>query len=165
MLYLGHCGLRPAPRPTLEIGSCPHGCGPSASCTTIALFGPHDNIFLPFKIARAWVLSLLLAILYANVREAGSNWMHRIFHWIAEHSYGIYLSHNIVFWIVFYRMAMFPFWLRIASLMAGTIGIPALLYVSVERPLILAGAHFADGSRRSADSSAASPINQARVRS
>lgn len=132
---------------------------PIGILATIALFGPHDNIFLPFKIARAWVLSLLLAILYANVREAGSNWMHRTFHWIAEHSYGIYLSHNIVFWIVFYRMAMFPFWLRIASLMAGTIGIPALLYVSVERPLILAGAHFARRVlRRSADSSAASPI-------
>jgi peptidoglycan/LPS O-acetylase OafA/YrhL len=116
---------------------------PIGILATIMLFGPHDNIFLPFKIARAWVLSLMLAVLYANVREGRSNWMHRIFHWIAEHSYGIYLSHNIVFWIVFYRMAMFPFWLRIASLMAGTIGIPALLYVSLEKPLILVGAHVA----------------------
>ena len=78
--------------------------------------------------------------------------MHRIFHWIAEHSYGIYLSHNIVFWIVFYRMAMFSFWLRVASLMAGAMGIPALLYVSLEKPLILVGAHLARRVlRRSAD--------------
>jgi peptidoglycan/LPS O-acetylase OafA/YrhL len=109
----------------------------------IALYGPHDNINLPTKIVRAWALSLLLAILYANVREGQSNWMHQIFHWVAEHSYGIYLSHIVVFWIVFYRMAYFPQWARTASLIAGAIGIPALLYVSLEKPLILVGAHVA----------------------
>lgn len=107
------------------------------------LFGPHDNISLPSKIVRAWVLSLLLAVLYANVREGQSNWMHRLFHWIAEHSFGIYLSHIVVLWIVFYRMAFFPQWAQIAALIAGAIGIPALLYVSIEKPLILAGGHVA----------------------
>ena len=109
----------------------------------IALFGPHDNINLPTKIVRAWVLSLLLAILYANVREGQANWMHHIFHWIAEHSYGIYMSHIVVFWIVLYRMQLYPQWLRIAAMTIGAIGIPALLYVSLEKPLILAGAHVA----------------------
>ncbi|HUD22999.1 MAG TPA: acyltransferase [Acidobacteriaceae bacterium] len=109
----------------------------------IALFGPHDNISLPNKIVRAWMLSLLLAILYANVREGRSNWIQHIFHWIAEHSYGIYLSHIVLFWIIFYRMALFPSWARMVALMAGAIGIPALLYVSLEKPCILAGAHLA----------------------
>jgi peptidoglycan/LPS O-acetylase OafA/YrhL len=75
--------------------------------------------------------------------EGRSNWIHRIFHWIAEHSYGIYLSHIVVFWIVLYPMALFPQWARIAALIAGAIGVPALLYVSVEKPLILAGGHVA----------------------
>lgn len=116
---------------------------PIGILAAIALFGPHDNMTLPAKIARAWVLSLLLAMLYTNVREGPSNWMHRIFHWVAEHSYGIYLSHIVVFWIVFYRMALFPPWARYAALLAGAVGIPALLYVSLEKPLILAGAHIA----------------------
>lgn len=111
--------------------------------TAIALFGPHDNISLPHKMTRAWVLSLLLAVLYANVHEAGPNWMHRVFHWIAERSFGIYLSHIVVFWIVFYRMAQLPLWARGAALIAGAVGIPALLYVSIERPLIQVGARVA----------------------
>ncbi len=109
----------------------------------IALFGPHDNVSLPHKIARAWVLSLLLAVLYANVRETSSNWAHRLFHWIAERSFGIYLSHTVVFWVVFYRMQQFPLWTRAAALVAGAVGIPALLYVSIERPLIQTGSRVA----------------------
>ncbi len=131
---------------------------PIAIFAIIEMFGPHDNISLPNKIVRAWVLSLMLAVLYANVREGQSNWMHRIFHWIAEHSYGIYLSHIVVFWIVFYRMAQYPQWARVAALIAGAIGIPALLYVSLEKPLILAGAHVARRLlRRSAEKKSRTP--------
>lgn len=109
----------------------------------IAMFGPHDNISLGNKMYRAWALSLLLGVLYANVEEGRSNWIYRVFHWIAEHSYGIYLSHIVVLWIVFYQMAQFPLWVRIPVLIAGVIGIPALLYVSIEKPLILVGSHIA----------------------
>jgi peptidoglycan/LPS O-acetylase OafA/YrhL len=109
----------------------------------IAMFGPHDNVGLYDKLYRAWALSLLLGVLYANVEESQSNWIHRVFHWIAEHSYGIYLSHWVVLWIVFYRMARFPLWAQIAVLIAAMIGIPALLYVSIEKPLILVGGHIA----------------------
>jgi hypothetical protein len=40
-------------------------------------------------------------------------------------------------------MALFPQWARVAALMVGAIAIPALLYVSLEKPLVLAGAHLA----------------------
>jgi peptidoglycan/LPS O-acetylase OafA/YrhL len=116
---------------------------PIGILATIALFGPHDNVSLPNKMVRAWVLSLLLAVLYANVREGRINWIHHVFHWIAEHSYGIYLSHIVVLWIVIYRMAQFPRWEQSAALIAGALGIPALLYVAIEKPLILAGSHVA----------------------
>jgi peptidoglycan/LPS O-acetylase OafA/YrhL len=111
--------------------------------TAIALFGPHDDISLPHKMYRAWALSLLLGGLFAIVEEGQSNWMHRIFHWIAEHSYGIYLSHSVVLSIVFYGMENFPLWAQIAALIVGAAGIPAVLYVSIEEPLILAGGHVA----------------------
>jgi peptidoglycan/LPS O-acetylase OafA/YrhL len=109
----------------------------------IALFGPHDNISLGNKMYRAWGLSLLLGVFYANVKEGQDNWMYTVFHWIAEHSYGIYLSHIVIFWIVFNRLAMFPRWAQIAILIAASIGVPALLYVSIEKPLMLAGSHVA----------------------
>jgi peptidoglycan/LPS O-acetylase OafA/YrhL len=116
---------------------------PLGILATIALFGPHDNVSLPNKIVRAWLCSLLIALLYANVKEGQPNWAHRIFHWIAEHSYGIYLSHIVIFWIVFYRMAELPHWMQFATLITGSIGIPALLYVSIEKPLVEVGAHVA----------------------
>ncbi|MGD0831247.1 MAG: acyltransferase [Terracidiphilus sp.] len=109
----------------------------------IVLFGPHDNLSLPAKLFRAWGLSLMLGVLYANVRESRPNWTQNIFHWIAEHSYGIYLSHSAVFWVVYYRMAQTPFWAQSAVLAAAAAGIPALLYVAIEKPLIRAGSRLA----------------------
>jgi peptidoglycan/LPS O-acetylase OafA/YrhL len=116
---------------------------PIGILTAIALFGPHDNINLGEKITRAWMLSLFLGVLYANVAEGRPNWLHSIFHWVAEHSYGIYLSHSVVLWIVFYHMVRFPLWARIFALVAGVLAIPAVLYVSIEKPLILVGGHVA----------------------
>lgn len=70
--------------------------------------------------------------------------VHKISHWIAQHSYGIYLSHSIVLWFVFYRMDGFPLWVKIPILVAGVVGIPALLYAAVERPMIQLGARMAN---------------------
>jgi peptidoglycan/LPS O-acetylase OafA/YrhL len=111
--------------------------------TAIVLFGAHDNVDLPHKMYRAWGLALLLGVLYAHVEEGTHNWVHAVAHWVAEHSYGIYLSHTVVLWIVFFKMGGLPQWLRILALIAGVIGIPAFLYVAVEKPLILAGSHVA----------------------
>jgi peptidoglycan/LPS O-acetylase OafA/YrhL len=92
---------------------------------------------------RAWILSLFLGVLYANVKDARHNWINSISHWIAERSYGIYLSHSIILWIVFYRMDQFPLGMQIPTLIAGSIGIPAVLYITIERPLIRLGARLA----------------------
>jgi peptidoglycan/LPS O-acetylase OafA/YrhL len=109
----------------------------------VVLYGPHDDAIILSKLIRAWWISIALGILFANVREVRPNWTNSIFHWIAEHSYGIYLSHSIVFWIVFFRMAQFSPWVQIPALIAGSIGIPALLYVSIEKPLIATGGNLA----------------------
>jgi peptidoglycan/LPS O-acetylase OafA/YrhL len=109
----------------------------------ILLFGPHDNINLGEKIGRAWGVSLLLGALYANVREGGYGAMRPVLHWIAEHSYGIYLSHTIVMGFALYTLSGAPMWVRIVALIAGSVGVPALLYVGIEKPLILMGGHVA----------------------
>jgi peptidoglycan/LPS O-acetylase OafA/YrhL len=116
---------------------------PIGIAAAILLFGPHDNLHLELKIQRAWAVSLLLGVLYANVREGSDSGLQPMLHWIAEHSYGIYLSHTIVMGFAFYTLSGLPMWVRIIVLIAGSIGVPALLYVAVERPLMLVGGRVA----------------------
>ncbi|HEV2619963.1 MAG TPA: acyltransferase, partial [Acidobacteriaceae bacterium] len=116
---------------------------PLVIAAAVLIFGPNDNLSLGLKMHRAWAVSLLLGVGYAFTAEGSHNWIHAIFHWIAEHSYGIYLSHLIVFWIVFRKMAGLPWWMGATVLVAGSLGIPALAYVGLEKPLILVGNHMA----------------------
>jgi len=116
---------------------------PIGTVLITALYGPHDNVSFGDKMFRAWGLSLMLGVLYAITREGKPNWLHNVFHWIAEHSYGVYLSHIVVFWIVFDRMAQFPHSAQVVVLVTGSVGIPAFLYVSIEKPLILVGINVA----------------------
>ena len=109
----------------------------------IIAFGPHNDVSLINKRYRIWALSLVLGVFYSFVREGRSHWCNHIFHWIAEHSYGIYLSHAIVLWFVFNRMHAFSMWLRIPILIILSAGVPVLLYRSVEKPLIVFGGNIA----------------------
>jgi peptidoglycan/LPS O-acetylase OafA/YrhL len=116
---------------------------PVGVAAAILWFGPHDNIHLGLKIQRAWGVSLLLGVLYANVREGSYGVLRPVLHWTAEHSYGIYLSHTIVMGFAFYTLSGAPMWVRIPVLIVGSIGLPALLYVAVEKPLIQVGGRVA----------------------
>jgi peptidoglycan/LPS O-acetylase OafA/YrhL len=116
---------------------------PIGVAAAILLFGPHDNVSLGDKLWRAWAVSLLIGVLYANVREGAYGVVRPVFHWIAEHSYGIYLSHTIVMGFAFYTMAGAPMWARIVVLIVASVGVPALLYVGIEKPLIQMGGRVA----------------------
>jgi peptidoglycan/LPS O-acetylase OafA/YrhL len=135
---------------------------PIAILVAIVMFGPNDNLNLGVKMHRAWVVALFLGVTYALTAEGTSNWADRIFHWIAEHSFGIYLSHLIVFWVVFREMAGLPWWVRAAAFVGGALGLPALAYVGLEKPLILVGNHVARRLLRShAAGSAREPVEPA----
>jgi peptidoglycan/LPS O-acetylase OafA/YrhL len=121
-------------------GKLPAWVWPVGIFVAIAWYGPAG---LTIKLYRAWGVCLLLGVLYANVEESQLNRIYKVFHWIAEHSYGIYLSHSVVLWIVFDSMAQFPPWVKIPALIAGAIGFPALLYVALERPLVRVGGRIA----------------------
>jgi peptidoglycan/LPS O-acetylase OafA/YrhL len=110
----------------------------------LAVFGRDDITTTAFAMHRAWIWSLALGVLFANVKEGSWGMLKPVFHWIAEHSYGIYLSHIVIFWMVIDRMSAYPLWVRTLALIAGAIGIPALLYVWIEEPLILAGKRVAN---------------------
>jgi peptidoglycan/LPS O-acetylase OafA/YrhL len=112
---------------------------PIGIMSAIFLFTPLDNLNLLEKIYRAWFLSLGIGLLYVFVAEAPCNSIQRVLHWIAEHSYGIYLSHIVVIWFVFYPMAATPIWVRAAVLAISAVAIPGLLYRYVEEPLMYVG--------------------------
>jgi peptidoglycan/LPS O-acetylase OafA/YrhL len=116
---------------------------PLGIAAAILLFGPHDNLSLGAKIGRAWGASLLIGVLYANVREGSDGLLRPVFHWIAEHSYGIYLSHTILMGFTISGMTFAPMWVRLTTLAVGAAVVPALLYVGIEKPLILVGGHVA----------------------
>ena len=93
---------------------------------------------------KAWALSLAIGLLYANVEDVPWGKTQTTFHWIAEHSYGIYLSHTIIFWIAFDKMTTLPIWVRALTLIAGAIGTPALVYTTIEKPMIRTGVRLAN---------------------
>lgn len=131
---------------------------PLGICIFILLFGPHDNELFSSKFHRAWATSLLLGILYANVRELPAGVIQRLTHWIAEHSYGIYLSHMIIMWVAVDRMHAKPLWFRVLFLVTTSIAVPALLYVSIEKPFILIGQHVARGLLRTRPKDSATSV-------
>lgn len=116
---------------------------PPALFTIILLFGPFDHTNLLEKMPRAWVLSLLLAIVVAHVKESASAVVNSVAHWIAEYSYGIYLSHLVVFWIAFDVLAERPTWARVCVLVGASVGAPVICYRLVEKPFISCGASLA----------------------
>jgi len=112
----------------------------------LLLFRPYDPAGFSEKYLQCWALALGVGVLYAFVREAPHNWFYAGCRWTAERSYGIYLSHCIVLWIVFHRMAALPLWLQIPITVAGVLGVSSLLYRVIEQPLIRVGVEVAKGS-------------------
>jgi peptidoglycan/LPS O-acetylase OafA/YrhL len=113
----------------------------------ILLFGPFDNVRLADKMGRAWVLTLALGVLAAHTREHTWDRLNAVAHWIAEQSYGIYLSHIPVLWLVIYVMADWPFVVRAIVLIVASVGVPAVCYRYIEKPLIRYGATVAQRVR------------------
>jgi peptidoglycan/LPS O-acetylase OafA/YrhL len=118
---------------------------PVAVLAILIAFGPLDNINLTLhgKLPRAWGLSLALGLVIARVRDGALPVVQPVAHWIAEHSYGIYLSHIVIFWFVLDVMKSSNPWLKFLILAAGSAGIPVLLYRFIEKPFIAVGVRMA----------------------
>jgi peptidoglycan/LPS O-acetylase OafA/YrhL len=110
---------------------------------SIALSRPFDSGTLSSRLPRGWVLCLALGLLYPTVYEVSYGRLQLALHWIAEHSYGIYLCHPVFLWIAIIRMHNAPWPARALVLLFGITAVPAALYVLIEKPLIVAGARIA----------------------
>jgi peptidoglycan/LPS O-acetylase OafA/YrhL len=123
-----------------------------------ALFQPLDNISLSKKLPLAWVLALVLGVAFPFIQEIQWRPLNRLSHWIAEISYGIYLSHIPLMWFALKVMAPYPLALRLLVLLTGSAVIPMLLYRFIEKPMIGVGARLAARLLQTAPKSKASAI-------
>jgi peptidoglycan/LPS O-acetylase OafA/YrhL len=105
----------------------------------IIAFNPHDDVSLSDKLWRAWLVSLAIGFAIPWFGEIKLRALRIASHVIAKYSYGIYLSHSIVFWFVFCNMASFSIAARVLTLGSGTILLPAIMYHLIEDPMIVLG--------------------------
>ncbi len=87
-------------------------------------------------------MEALVALLYMHTAEWPAGRLETLAHWIAEHSYGIYLSYVILVWLVMHPLGFLPVWIGTLALAGMLVAVPALIYRYVERPLMLAGSHL-----------------------
>jgi peptidoglycan/LPS O-acetylase OafA/YrhL len=90
-----------------------------------------------------WICALLLGLVLPLCKEGLEGIWSEVCRLVARYSYGIYLSHYIVIWFAFVRLAGQPMPIRVMAFV-GAIGIiPVALYHLVEEPMIRAGALLA----------------------
>jgi peptidoglycan/LPS O-acetylase OafA/YrhL len=118
-----------------------------------------------WNLAWEWPAALILGISwhrFAEVRRSGV--VARSAHLVAEYSYGVYLWHYIVMFLVFYRLPLESAVLKILLATAGTAAATVLSFHCVEDPLISLGKRVAAFFRGGTATRAAlvlSPANHA----
>lgn len=91
-----------------------------------------------------WVACLLLGASIPQFAELGDGWLRKAAAWIAKYSYGIYLSHVIIFWIAFILLRGYPGWVQAAVCAVLSVTVPVAMYHAIEHPAILAAVKLAD---------------------
>jgi peptidoglycan/LPS O-acetylase OafA/YrhL len=101
---------------------------------------------------KAYVLSLLIGIAIPHVDLMKSPKLNRVSHIVAKYSYGIYLSHAVVFWLAIYAMHDFHLWQRICVLVVGSILAPIVMFHAIEHPFISLGSQISARVRSTIES-------------
>ena len=92
---------------------------------------------------RGWVACLLLGIAAPQFREMRSPWLRAGSHALAKYSYGIYLSHIVVMWFSFVKLAAEPLAVQWCIFVVLSAALPFLAYHLLESPMIRFGAVLA----------------------
>jgi peptidoglycan/LPS O-acetylase OafA/YrhL len=86
-----------------------------------------------------WLICLAIGLGAALFREMPANWFAGLAKRIARYSYGIYLLHYFAIWLAFVVCRERAAWMRIALFVVVLAAFPALLYHTVEAPMIRTG--------------------------
>lgn len=100
--------------------------------------------YFPFPRAD-WIGCTLMGTLLPRVFELRAEVFVRIFHNIAKYSYGVYLSHVPLLWIVFTRFHGIPVSLRWIIFSISLAAVSFACYKYVEKPMIDIGRRLARG--------------------
>ena len=97
-----------------------------------------------------WFACLLLGVAAPQFKELTHKGLRTVAGWVARYSYGIYLSHIIIFWYVLEVLAHANLIFRIGVCAVLSVACPILLYHFVEKPMINRGVRLANwvGARR-----------------
>ena len=93
--------------------------------------------------ATKYLLCLALGFAIPLVRELPESFATRASHAIAKYSYGIYLSHFPVMWLVFQKLQLPPM-VRWPLFVVLSAAVPVLAYHAIEQPLIDVGRRLAE---------------------
>jgi peptidoglycan/LPS O-acetylase OafA/YrhL len=83
----------------------------------------------------------------ANFRDLRPSWLTAACHTIAKYSYGIYLFHIPVIWLVFFKLMFLPLAIRWVLLCVLMVLVPWLAYHLVEAPMVGIGRRLASRVR------------------
>ncbi len=96
------------------------------------------------SIGMGWVLCLILGCVIPSFAEITTSWLRWISNRIATYSYGIYLTHQFSIWFVSDPLHAVDIWIRAVILIVLLVGLPILLYHTIEKPMIEVGVHVAN---------------------
>lgn len=92
-----------------------------------------------------WILCLGLGLVLPLFRQIEWGWLNRTTHVIAKYSYGIYLTHILAIAVAVYVLRAHGMAVRVGSFFALFLGLPVLLYHTVEERMIRLGSRLAHG--------------------
>lgn len=90
-----------------------------------------------------WTACLLAGLLIPLCRETKNTRVAQVSKWIARYSYGIYLAHIPVLWLVAYQLQGIPAALQLTLLVILLVAVPVVAYHGIEAPLIRVGTRIA----------------------
>ena len=93
-----------------------------------------------FDNASTWLVCLLLGLATPQFLGTNSSRLRSFSQIVAKYSYGIYMSHSVVFWMTL-RMGG-PWWLKVLVGSSLSVVLPVLLFHLIEDPLIRFGRDF-----------------------
>jgi peptidoglycan/LPS O-acetylase OafA/YrhL len=88
---------------------------------------------------RGWLFCVVVGACIPLFREMNRSWLTRVAFVFAKYSYGVYLAHIAAMWVAFVALSESPPAARWLTFLTLVIGLPFLLYQTVERPMIALG--------------------------
>ena len=112
-----------------------------------------------------WLLCLVLGLALPLFRQIKWAWLNQTTHIIAKYSYGIYLTHIIAITVAVHVLRGYGMTTRAGAFLALLVGLPVLLYHTVEEPMIRLGTRLARSHASKAhalgSNSTSPPLDQA----